>query len=210
SWAQQAIKTGEPLTFIDQRNTLWFEHHYYPVKDDRGQVIRLAVFSRDVTEQYQAERILKKAKVELQRQSIKLEESNTALKVLFKNIEEEKNHLADTITTNLRDAVLPYIGMLKKERGSDWQAKCLDALETNLKNILSPFVKEISCQHESLTPSELQVANLIRNGKASKEIADLLNVGVGTVNTHRNNIRKKLGLSHGKINLRHYLRTVTF
>jgi DNA-binding CsgD family transcriptional regulator len=55
------------------------------------------------------------------------------------------------------------------------------------------------------SPNELQVANLIRQGKTSKEVARLLNLSIRTVDSYRDSIRKKLGLKNKKVNLRTYL-----
>jgi DNA-binding CsgD family transcriptional regulator len=58
------------------------------------------------------------------------------------------------------------------------------------------------------TPREIDVAALVREGKTSKEIADLLNVSVSAVDFHRKKIRKKLGLKNDKSNLRSHLLTL--
>jgi PAS domain S-box-containing protein len=207
--ARQTIDGGLPVTFIDQRDNIWLEHHYYPVRDDQGQVVCLAIFSRDITGRIQAEQALKEREEELRCRTEDLMEANAALNVLLKNINEEKKRLGETISANFHEAVLPYLDMLKKSQVDHWGAKCLGILEANINNILSPFLKQAIWQHEDLTPMELQVAQLIREGKSAKEIADLLHVGVGTINTHCHNIRKKLGLNHGKVGLRSFLRTVT-
>jgi DNA-binding CsgD family transcriptional regulator len=56
-----------------------------------------------------------------------------------------------------------------------------------------------------LTPQEMQIATLVKDGKASKEIAAILNVSEATVHFHRKNLRKKFGLNNTRTNLRSYL-----
>ena len=85
----------------------------------------------------------------------------------------------------------------------------LDILESNLNDIISPFLKNLSSQYLNLTPTEIQVANLIREGKSTKEIAEILNISERAIEFHRNNIREKLGLKKAKTNLRSYLMTLT-
>jgi DNA-binding CsgD family transcriptional regulator len=46
---------------------------------------------------------------------------------------------------------------------------------------------------------------LVKQGKRSKEIAELFGLSVGTMITHRNNIRKKLDLRSKNANLRSHL-----
>jgi len=55
-----------------------------------------------------------------------------------------------------------------------------------------------------ITPRELEVGNLVKDGKTSKEIAEILNSTERAVVAHRTNLRKKLGLEK-KSNLRTYL-----
>jgi two-component system invasion response regulator UvrY len=55
---------------------------------------------------------------------------------------------------------------------------------------------------------EIQVANLIKQGKGNKQIADLLNLSHRTIEVHRYNIRKKLQMDKTKMNLKTYLLTM--
>jgi DNA-binding CsgD family transcriptional regulator len=81
-------------------------------------------------------------------------------------------------------------------------------LESNIKEIVSPFASKISSRFLSLTPTEIQVASLIRDGKTSKEIAALINASENTVRSHRFHIRSKLGIKNKKVNLRSYLQSL--
>ncbi len=47
--AYEAIKTKRPVRFIDHPRK-WYDNHYYPILDENGNVIMLAMFSRDITE----------------------------------------------------------------------------------------------------------------------------------------------------------------
>jgi len=170
----------------------------------RGEPVSL-VYLRDITNRKLAEAALKKREKELEIKTINLEEANTTLKVLMRHMEEDKKALKDTILANIKELVFPYVERLKSGHLSDNQMAYLGILETNLSDITLPFLQKMPPGYSLFTPTEIQVANLIKSGKTSKEIAELMNVSTGTIDTHRNSIRSKLDLNNKKINLRTYL-----
>ena len=155
-------------------------------------------FIRDITAR-------KKTEEELKTKSLNLEEVNAALRVLLKQRDQDKNEMEDKILSNVKKLVLPYIERLKEKRLDDEKKTYLNIIETNLKNIISPFVQKMSSTYSQFTPTEIRVANLIRDGKTIKEIAGISGVSENAVNHHRQNIRNKLGLNKQKANLRTYL-----
>lgn len=161
--------------------------------------------AREVEERRRAEEAQRRSKAELETQSKNLEEVNTALKVLLKQRESDKGELEDNLRSNVRDLVRPYLARLKKARLSAEQASLLHILESNLDNIVSPFISRLSARHFKMTPMEIKVANLIKAGRTSQEIADLLYLSKNTVLFHRHNIRRKLGLLNTKSNLATHL-----
>lgn len=155
-------------------------------------------FVRDITER-------KRTEEELKTKSLNLEEVNAALRVLLKQRDQDKNEMEDKILNNVRRLVIPYIDRIKKKRLDDETRTYLSILETNLGNIVSPFVQKLSATYSQFTPAEIRVADLIRDGKTIKEIAAISGVSENAVNHHRQRIRDKLGLKKRKINLRTYL-----
>ena len=171
---------------------------------------------RDITDIKQAEKTLQKSKKELEHKvkqrtkdleikNRQLEELNVALKVLLIKKDEDKKKLEENILSNVNKLILPYLEEVKKKSLDDNQKLYLGILESNLKEIISPFSKKLSSKYMNLTPAEIQVADFVKHGKRTKEIAKLLNLSFKTIESHREGIRKKLGIKNKKTNLRSYL-----
>jgi DNA-binding CsgD family transcriptional regulator len=141
----------------------------------------------------------------LEARSTSLEEVNTALRVLLRQKEREKKDLEDRFISNVKELVLPYVEKIKKGCLGAQQTLCIDIIETNLKEIASPVLQTI--KHFNLSPRETQILSLIRDGKKTREIAEIIGVASSSIDTHRNNIRTKLNLSNKKVNLQSYLQS---
>jgi PAS domain S-box-containing protein len=159
----------------------------------------------DITDLRRADETLKVRGRELENKTIELEELNAALRVLLKRREEDRNELEEKVLSNVKKLVLPYIEKLKKGPLDPMTRTSILILESNLRDIIAPFSTKLSSIHMNLTPRELQVASLIKEGKSTKEIAEFLNVSPSAVNICRYRIRHKLGLNNRKINLQTYL-----
>jgi PAS domain S-box-containing protein len=168
------------------------------LRDNDGCIMGAISLGLDITER-------KKAEKELEEKTDNLKEANTALKVLLKRREEDQTEVEEKILANVNELIMPLIDTMRGAKLDERQSTWLEILETNLKDIISPFSRGMSSQYWRLTPIEFQVANFIKNGKTTKEIAELLYVATSTINTHRDNIRKKLGIKNRKINLKTYL-----
>lgn len=160
---------------------------------------------RDISDRKNAEKALAERGRELEDKSRMLEDVNTALRVLLAQRDEDKKELEARLQSNVRELVMPYIEKLKRGCKASDQLACLDILKTNLSDILSPFLKNITAMHADLTPREIQIANLIKDGRTSKDIANLLNISNRAIEFHRDNLRIKLRLKNKKANLRSYL-----
>lgn len=163
----------------------------------------------DVTERRQAQNNLKEGEANLAKLSTELEEAKNALRVIFRSRREDQEYLEARLQKNINEFVIPYIMKLEKYNMDARNKNYLTILKSNLQDIVSPFLHNICTWYKDLTPTEIAVVVMVRNGMKSKNIAELIGVSVGTVDTHRNNIRKKLGLKKGKVNLRSYLLSIS-
>jgi len=183
-----------------------------PIFDDKGNLMGYSGIDRDVTARKLSEMALQKAHDELQEKSIRLEvkknsleEINTAMKVLLKKREEDKVEIESNVLTNVKELIEPYFEKIKKTKLDDQQRALLSIMESNINEIVSPFTRKMSLKYLNLTPTEIRIANLIRHGSSTKKIAEIMNVSPKTVETHRKNIRRKIGLDRKRANLRSHL-----
>ena len=211
-------KQGRPIcllcSFVDiterkiseQKLQKAYESLEQRVEERTEELVRANIrLKREIEERKLAEQTLMRKEEELQLESLNLEEANTALKVLLKRGEQDKKELEEKVLSNIKELALPYLGKLKSGPLDDRQAAYVHLLESSLNDIISPFLQRLSSRYLNLTPTEIQVANLVREGKSTKEISDLLTISKRAVEFHRNNIRDKLGLKKEKANLRSYL-----
>lgn len=187
-------------------HTIWVEVRSVLLKNTRPQKILANIV--DITDRKKAQLALEKKKEELRLQAINLEETNTALKVILKQRHKESELLERNIQFNFENLVVPYLNELMSTQtspGCRQCQSCLKIIKENLKEITAPHIRKYASQYEKLSPKQIQVINLIRQGKTSQEIADILMVSKAAVDFHRNNIRKKLRLKNKKVNLKTFL-----
>ncbi len=163
------------------------------------------------TQQKAHEKLKRQQEARIKDMEVKLkshEELNEALKILLNKKDGEKNEIEDTVLTNVKRLVVPYLEKMKKTELDDQQEVFLDIIEANIDEIISPFSRKMSIKESNLTPNEIQIANLIMQGATSKKIGEIMKISPRTVDAHRKNIRKKIGLTRRRMNLRSYLLSV--
>ena len=134
-----------------------------------------------------------------------LDETNNALKILLRKSDEDKIELEEKVLSNMKELIFPFLNKLNNSPLNDKQLSILSTVESNLNNVISPFSRRLSSKFSNLTPREIQIASLIKEGKTSKEIARAVGSNTSTVEFHRTNLRKKLGIVNKKKNLRNHL-----
>lgn len=201
----KVMKTGEPLS-IDAMppppNFGWGKDVYHNVRAFKvGSGLGMIV--ADITGRKLLEKKLREREQELEAININLEEANAAFKFMLNTRNVDKRELEDNILFNIKELVEPYLDRLKT-RGLKEEDKnrYLYILEANLKDIVAPFSQTLSSKKYNLTPMEIKVANLVRHGKTTQEIAEVLYVSDKTVCFHRSNIREKMGIKNKSVNLR--------
>jgi len=161
--------------------------------------------STDIAEHKRDVQALREREKELEVKTTSLEQASTALKVLLKRTHEDKTELEEKVLSNVKELVFPFLEKIRKSQLDPRQPAYMDILELNLNDIISPFLRNLSAKYANLTPTKIQVAGLVKEGKSTKEIAELLISTTDAIDFHRKSLRKKLGLKNTKSNLRSYL-----
>jgi len=214
----KGVMNGEPPKMAELKarrkdGSIVFVEVNPKVMEKDGEISGILTIIRDITERKKIEAELHSYRDHLEElvkeRTHKLEEANIALKVMLKKAQEVRTEIENNISLNVKEVVLPYLEKLRKSKLSETQKTYLDSIEDSLNDISASHMHGISAKYLKLTPSEIQVANLIKQGKSTKEIADFLDMSTRTIDGHRYNIRIKFGLTNKKENLRTYLLSLT-
>lgn len=140
-----------------------------------------------------------------QRLKAQITELETTINVLLEKMEDQKVEYEDIVANHIGTMVMPYIIKLRAAQKCGKNHTLIDIIELNLKDILSPSTTKITSNDSELTPIEIKVANLVKKGYRTKEIASVFNCSIKTIDSHRASIRKKLGIKDRTTNLRTFL-----
>jgi PAS domain S-box-containing protein len=155
----------------------------------------------DITDKQNAFEKLKKHEKELEQRARELQETNTALTVLLREREQDKNDSHEKISANIKQLIFPFLSEIRKRHSGAAQLALIEILENRLNELTASFSLKLSSPNIGLTPTEIRVAELVRQGQQTKQMAEVLGLSYKTIQTHRENIRKKLGIKNNKINL---------
>lgn len=150
-------------------------------------------------------RRLKTREKDLASKKSRLMDMNNALSVMFRKRNEDIEQIEKQMAHNIRDLIDPALQRLKSSGLKATQSKWLEVLEANLNDIASPLAAKLASGYLNLTPTEIKIASFIKHGNTNKEIARLLSISNRTVEVHRCNIRRKLGIKNRDMNLRTFL-----
>lgn len=179
-------------------------------KDRRGNPVAVIDILRDITLLRQAAgdlqrriKALKQQMAELEQAvgEIKSEEFDAVLDVLMENQQNQRAQEQDALLLKIQQSIEPYLEQLMESRLNKRQQLLAATIQQQLKVAASSLHHRPPPWQNQLTPQEIRVADLIRIGKTSKEIALVLGLSPHTVQTHRRNIRKKLGCNGSRQSL---------
>jgi DNA-binding CsgD family transcriptional regulator len=165
----------------------WQQLFSIPILDMDSNLVGILEYVRDISYQYQLELDLN----QIMEQYQSLENRNLAISQLLTERKQEREQLEETISQNIEKFVKPSLNYLKTKSG----AADVNLVEKLIEEIVYPITKKRFSILDKLTTKEMQVTRLIKEGKTTAEIARILVVSPKTIDFHRANIRKKLGLN---------------
>ena len=207
----QVLRSGELNNIIlrrkyNNKSQYWYRT-IFPI-NGKGEIGFIGGICIDITPLVEAEKRLESQKKELEEYSTELRRSNIALDVVLKHQQKGLDKFSDQLATNLKKLVVPYLEMVGPANLAQDQQSNIQKALANLSNIISPASGRISSLFKNLSPRELEVALLVKEGKSTLEISEQLCISDSAVAVHRKNIRRKLGIKGKKVNLRMFLQQV--
>lgn len=172
--------------------------------DLQGQPCAISVFF-DTSRQKIIEEVLLYQERQLMDLTSELDNLSTTIRVLADAWGKEKAAMESRINNHINIHLMPYIEKIKSSKRKKEIQTYTQIIEDSLVNLSTSGTETKTMPSNTFTPSENKVFQFIRQGRSSKEIAEMLNVSTKTVSFHRSNIRKKLNISNKKINLTTYL-----
>jgi DNA-binding CsgD family transcriptional regulator len=192
--------------FVKRRKVIHADLSFTEIKDINKNAFHILVIIKDISVFIEEENELKESIENLEKRNRELSDNISALKEIIIQTELEKRQIHNNLTDNILKVIIPVLDNLRKICGDDKnKVAYIDTIQKSLANINSSAADHYTSDYEKLTPREIEICNMIKKNISSKEAAGILNISILTVERHRHNIRKKLGLAKKKTNLHSYL-----
>ncbi len=152
-------------------------------------LVLLTNITPHVAERRIMEKAIRRHTADLVQEKERLEEMNLTLCNVLGDVEKSHGR-KDEPVGNLLRFLGPALTRLCEDTDPVHRANHAQFIREQAERILADDGADL----RRLTLSELRVCRLIQEGRTSKEAAEILNISPETVQTHRKNIRRKLGV----------------
>lgn len=176
-----------------------------PVFDNKGSFWGYRGVQRDVMHHKRLEAANRDAVIEIEAKNILLQELKAALNVVLRQRDDAADEMKLTILNNLRLFVMPHLESIERGVTTERIKRLINLTKRNLAQIATQFFRRTNSLNGLLSPMETQIATMVKDGMSTKEIANILNVSVRTISSHRYNIRKKFQINDKKASLPAFL-----
>jgi len=147
----------------------------------------------------------KRMEEELKSKAQSLEALNSALNTTFNQRNQDRAEYENRLVENTKSLILPFLSQLSAITQGEHQLALIDSIRENLNEVASSFSHSLTSKNFNLSSAEIRVAQFVKMGKSSKDIANILRISIKTVKNHRHKIREKLGIKNRSTNLRTFL-----
>lgn len=201
------ILIHEKAIVMPDEQIRWQEWYERAIFDDSRKLVEFQSVGRDITERKNMEMDLKNSKDALHNQKAALEQKNIALREILEQVGAEKKMIKDEVLSNIEHLLLPSLEKIRSDPAYLGSPQ-IELMEKNVRGLASSFGRKISQASLKLTPREIEICNMIKHGLSNKELAEVSHISVHTIETHRDNIRRKFNLKKKKINLATFLQSL--
>ena len=145
---------------------------------------------------------LQERQKELLAKTVAIETRNRELQALLEQSSEDQKELGAIALHNIQTLLKPLVGLIEREAQLPVQRGWIDGLRARIDELTKDLTPHLDLRRYKLTPQEIRVARLVREGVRSNAIAEQLGVSVRTVESFRSRLREKLGIRGRRRNLR--------
>jgi len=131
-----------------------------------------------------------------------IEKHNRELQSLMRQSSDDQMELEENALHNIQTLLKPLVQLIEGEIQTPVQRGWIDGLTARIDTLTKELAPHLDLHRYELTPQEIRVARLIRNGVRSGAIADQLGLSVRTVESYRGRLRAKLGIRGRRRSLR--------
>ena len=137
-----------------------------------------------------------------------IEGRNRELQALLQQCAGDQAALGFQVRQNIDMLLIPVLRLIAGDLNQPTASESMEQLETGIGAFVQNLFPPQDLRHYRLTPREMRVARLIREGEHSRRIARRLGISVATVAAFRRRLRDKLDLRGRKRNLRTVLQAL--
>ena len=138
-----------------------------------------------------------------------LKESSAALKLVLNNFRDDQFKLRNDALKMIGKEILPNYLALNKYVHGDQGKRLYKSIRGRFVTLTNPAYHTSMPKTLPLTSKEISVANLVQYGIQTKDISEIFAIAPRTVEYHRNNIRRKLGIQNKQVKLETELEKTT-
>ncbi|NQV29426.1 MAG: PAS domain-containing protein [Candidatus Marinimicrobia bacterium] len=181
-----------------------YQINSYPIFDEDGQVTKVIKYWLDITERKELEITLKeslqKRNQELTAKAMRMAQDKEILIGIVKDVQE----IYKKCQPDEKSSVRTLLGRLNDQISSDNQ---WDEFELWFQEVHKDFFNKLNERYPDLVPREMKICAFLKLNLTSKEIANLTNLTVKTIEVYRSTLRKKLNIPSG-VNLLKFINEI--